>query len=89
MNHMRMQGSTKKEPSSTMTKQFLGRSFNQSRWVGPFKALQVFPHGAMEIENIKNDTRFKVNGQRLKPYLENVSQEQVYVVMDSLKFMTT
>ncbi|CAL2256490.1 unnamed protein product [Prunus armeniaca] len=61
----------------------------KSRWVGPFKALQVFPHGAMEIENIKNDTRFKVNGQRLKPYLENVSQEQVYVVMDSLKFMTT
>ncbi|CAL8167112.1 unnamed protein product [Prunus armeniaca] len=61
----------------------------KSRWVGPFKVLQVFPHGAMEIENIKNGTRFKVNGQRLKPYLENVSQEQVYVVMDSLEFMTT
>ncbi|CAL9012116.1 unnamed protein product, partial [Prunus brigantina] len=49
----------------------------KSRWVGPFKVLQVFPHGAMEIENLKNGTRFKVNGQRLKPYLENVSQEQV------------
>ncbi|CAL2238234.1 unnamed protein product [Prunus armeniaca] len=61
----------------------------KSRWVGPFKVLQVFPHGAMEIENIKNGTRFKVNGQRLKPYLENVSQKQVYVVMDSLEFMTT
>ncbi|CAL2247463.1 unnamed protein product [Prunus armeniaca] len=61
----------------------------KSRWVGPFKVLQVFPHGAMEIENIKNGTRFKVNGQRLKPYLENVSQEQVYVVVDSLEFMTT
>ncbi|CAL8988144.1 unnamed protein product [Prunus brigantina] len=23
----------------------------KSRWVGPFKVLQVFPHGAMEIEN--------------------------------------
>ncbi|CAL9012089.1 unnamed protein product, partial [Prunus brigantina] len=45
----------------------------KSRWVGPFKVLQVFPHGAMEIENLKNGTRFKVNGQRLKPYLENVS----------------
>ncbi|CAL9001072.1 unnamed protein product, partial [Prunus brigantina] len=43
----------------------------KSRWVGPFKVLQVFPHGAMEIENLKNGTRFKVNGQRLKPYLEN------------------
>ncbi|CAL9021106.1 unnamed protein product [Prunus brigantina] len=61
----------------------------KSRWVGPFKVLQVFPHGAMEIENIKNGTHFKVNGQRLKPYLENVSQEQVYVVMDSLEFITT
>ncbi|KAI5335295.1 hypothetical protein L3X38_025428 [Prunus dulcis] len=61
----------------------------KSRWVGPFKMLQVFPHGAMEIGNIKNGTRFKVNGKRLKPYLENVSQEQVYVVMDSLEFMTT
>ncbi|CAL2256198.1 unnamed protein product [Prunus armeniaca] len=61
----------------------------KSRWVGPFKVLQVFPHGAMEIENIKNETYFKVNGQLLKPYLENVSQEQVYVVMDSLEFMTT
>ncbi|KAI5335268.1 hypothetical protein L3X38_025401 [Prunus dulcis] len=61
----------------------------KSRWVGPFKVLQVFPHGAMEIENIKNGTRFKVNGQRLKPYLENVSQEQVYIVIDSLEFMAT
>ncbi|KAI5313224.1 hypothetical protein L3X38_042398 [Prunus dulcis] len=41
----------------------------KSRWVGPFKVLQVFPYGAMEIENIniKNGTHFKVNGQRLKP----------------------
>ncbi|KAI5338675.1 hypothetical protein L3X38_017947 [Prunus dulcis] len=61
----------------------------KSRWVGPFKVLQVFPHGAMEIENIKNGTRLKVNGQRLKPYLENVSQEQVYVVIDFLEFMAT
>ncbi|CAL9029873.1 unnamed protein product [Prunus brigantina] len=61
----------------------------KSRWVGPFKVLQVFPHGAMEIENLKNGTRFKVNGQRLKPYLENVSREQVYAVIDSLEFMTS
>ncbi|KAI5324089.1 hypothetical protein L3X38_033162 [Prunus dulcis] len=66
---------------------FLGKL--KSRWVGPFKVLQVFPHGAMEIENIQNGTHFKVNGQSLKPYLENVSQEQVYVVIDSLEFMAT
>ncbi|KAI5324074.1 hypothetical protein L3X38_033147 [Prunus dulcis] len=61
----------------------------KSRWVGPFQVLQEFPHGAMEIENIKNGTSVKVNGQPLKPCLENVSQEQVYVVVDSLEFMTT
>ena len=36
----------------------------------------VFPHGAIEIENPKNDNIFKVNGQRLKPFLENFSQEE-------------
>ncbi|CAL9012082.1 unnamed protein product, partial [Prunus brigantina] len=41
----------------------------RSRWLGPFKVLQVFPHGAVEIENVRNGTVFKVNGQRLKQYL--------------------
>lgn len=50
--------------------------------------IQVFPHEVVEIENIKNDTRFKVNGQHLKAYLENVAQAQVYLVVDSLKYTT-
>ena len=50
--------------------------------------IQVFPHGAVERENIKNGTRFKVNVQRLKAYLENVAQEQVYLVVDFLEFTT-
>ena len=29
----------------------------------------VFPHGAVLIANPKNNTKFKVNGQRLKPFL--------------------
>ncbi|XP_048430260.1 uncharacterized protein LOC125472647 [Pyrus x bretschneideri] len=61
----------------------------KSRWVGPFKVLIVFPYGAVEIESIENDTHLKVNKQRLKPYLENVTQEQVYLVMDALEFTTT
>ncbi|KAB2611126.1 hypothetical protein D8674_019158 [Pyrus ussuriensis x Pyrus communis] len=60
----------------------------KSRWVGPFKVLQTFPHGAVEIENMKNGTSFKVNGQRLKPYLEKVEEEQVYQVVDFLEFTT-
>ena len=30
----------------------------------------VFPHRAVEIKDPKNGAAFKVNGQRLKPFLE-------------------
>lgn len=39
----------------------------RTRWSGPFKVTQVFPHGAIEVED-KEGSRFKVNGQRLKHY---------------------
>ena len=39
-----------------------------SKWTGPFLITQVFPHGAVELENME-DVRFKVNGQRIKIYL--------------------
>jgi len=42
----------------------------RSRWTGPFIVRSVFPHGAIEIEDPKNGSTFKVNGQRLKPFLE-------------------
>ncbi|KAL5543182.1 hypothetical protein UlMin_010892 [Ulmus minor] len=42
----------------------------RSRWSGPFLVRTIFPHGAVEIENPKNSDVFKVNGQRLKPFLE-------------------
>ena len=32
----------------------------------------VFPHGAVEISDTKNENDFKVNGQCLKPFLESV-----------------
>ena len=47
---------------------FLGKL--QSRWTGPFIVRNFYPHGAIEIENPKNGDMFKVNGQRLKPFLE-------------------
>nr|XP_027093500.1 uncharacterized protein LOC113713896 [Coffea arabica] len=40
----------------------------KSRWSGPFEITQVFPYGVVEVANSRNE-RFKVNGQRLKPYL--------------------
>ncbi|XP_071924688.1 uncharacterized protein [Coffea arabica] len=40
----------------------------KSRWSGSFEVTQVFPYGVVEVANSRNE-RFKVNGQRLKPYL--------------------
>jgi hypothetical protein len=41
----------------------------RSRWAGPYVVKSVAPHGAIEIENESNGNVFKVNGQRLKPFL--------------------
>ncbi|CAL2280276.1 unnamed protein product [Prunus armeniaca] len=43
----------------------------RSRWTGPFLVTQVSPHGAVEIQNMSTGTQFKVNGHRLKHYLES------------------
>ncbi|KAK8991107.1 hypothetical protein V6N11_062131 [Hibiscus sabdariffa] len=48
----------------------------RSKWLGPFTVTEVFPHGAVEIENDSGE-RFKVNGQSLKPYYENAPTELV------------
>ncbi|XP_052209243.1 uncharacterized protein LOC127812756 [Diospyros lotus] len=40
----------------------------RSRWSGPFTVVQVYPYGAVEVTHDTKGT-FKVNEQRLKPYL--------------------
>jgi hypothetical protein len=47
----------------------------KSQWTGRFIIWSVFPHGAVEIEDPNNGNTFKVNGQRLKPFLELRSRE--------------
>ncbi|CAN6716960.1 unnamed protein product [Malus baccata var. baccata] len=42
----------------------------RSKWIGPFEVTQVMPHGAIEIKNLQTEELFKVNGQRLKHYLD-------------------
>ena len=42
-----------------------------SRWIGPFVVLNVFSHGVIEIQNIETNKVFKVNGHKLKPFVEN------------------
>ena len=47
-----------------------------SRWTGPFIVKVVHPYGAVEIENPENGKIFKVNGKRLKPFLENFDRQE-------------
>ncbi|XP_070679611.1 uncharacterized protein [Malus domestica] len=43
----------------------------KSRWTGPYLVTKIFPHGAVEISNEAQGNTFKVNGHRLKPYVES------------------
>ena len=51
----------------------------KSRWSGPFTITKVWPHGAIEVIHPKKGT-FKVNGQRLKPYIGGEDFQKVNVV---------
>jgi hypothetical protein len=42
----------------------------KSKWFGPCVFTQVFPHGALEVHSPQKNQTFKVNGHRVKPYLE-------------------
>ena len=46
------------------------------RWLGPYMVKIVFLHGAIEIKKPLNDNIFKVNSQRLKPFLESFDGEE-------------
>ena len=41
----------------------------KSKWGGPFEVVQVFSYGVLELMNLRDGARFKVNGHRAKPYL--------------------
>ncbi|KAL4378109.1 hypothetical protein GQ457_02G022190 [Hibiscus cannabinus] len=41
----------------------------KSRWSVPFEISQFSPHRAITIKSLKDGHDFKVNGQRLKPYM--------------------
>ena len=47
---------------------FLGKL--KSKWNGPFVLKNVYSYGVVEIKNPKDGVTFKVNGKKLKPYLE-------------------
>ena len=41
----------------------------KSRWTGPFIIHQVHANGSVDLLNYKDNMIFKVNGQRLNPYV--------------------
>ena len=46
-----------------------------SRWPGPFKVLNVYPYGVIEIDTDANGS-FKVNDAQLKHYIAGESLER-------------
>ncbi|XP_070014060.1 uncharacterized protein [Nicotiana sylvestris] len=52
---------------------FLGKL--KSRWSGPFRVVQMFSTGVVEIESEDGTNKFIVNGKRLKHYLGMVEEK--------------
>ncbi|RVW13031.1 hypothetical protein CK203_103645 [Vitis vinifera] len=45
----------------------------KSRWIGPFTIQEVYSNGVVEL--LSSIRTFKVNGQRLKPFLKPFSKD--------------
>ena len=54
----------------------LGPSKLKPRWDGPFIVREVFNHGAVVVEDLRDGRILKINGQRLKPFLGGVIPEE-------------
>ena len=48
----------------------------RSRWTSSFIVKVIYPYDAVEIANPENGKIFKVNGQLLKPFLENFDRQE-------------
>ena len=53
---------------------FLGKL--KSRWTGPIIIHQAYLNGSVDHLNPKDERVFKVNGQRVKPYVVQHSREE-------------
>ncbi|XP_019242313.1 PREDICTED: uncharacterized protein LOC109222407 [Nicotiana attenuata] len=50
----------------------------KSRWSGPFRVVEVFPSGVVEIATENESHTFRVNGQRLKLYVGMSGPKEVF-----------
>ena len=49
----------------------------RSQWMRPYVIPNFFPYGAVKIQDLESGDKFKVNGKRLKQFLELLSIEDV------------
>ena len=53
----------------------------KSRWTGPFIVQQAYPNGSVDLRDPNDDRVFKVNGQRVKPYVvQQVIKEEILLM---------
>ncbi|RVW69897.1 hypothetical protein CK203_059138 [Vitis vinifera] len=55
----------------------------KSRWLGPFTIHQVYSNEVVELLNANSNRTFKVNGHRLKPFVEHFSRDkEEFILLD-------
>ncbi|XP_009785415.2 uncharacterized protein [Nicotiana sylvestris] len=61
----------------------------KSQWSGPFRVVQVFLSGAVEIESEDWTNKFTVNGQRLKHYLGMAEEkgDRVVIILEEPQYV--
>ena len=53
----------------------------KSRWMGPFIVQQAYPNGSVDLRDPSDNRIFKVNGQRVKPYvMQQVIKEEILLM---------
>ena len=54
----------------------------KSRWIGPFIVQQAYPNGLVDLLNPNDNRVFKVNGQRVKPYVvqQTTHMEEILIL---------
>ncbi|KAL6332974.1 hypothetical protein AAG906_019989 [Vitis piasezkii] len=69
--------------SCFMTLSFIFSGKLKSRWTGSFIIHDVQSNGVVELLNFNSTRTFKVNGHRLKPYLESFSRDkEEFILLD-------
>ena len=53
----------------------------KSRWTGPFIVQQAYPNGSVDPLNQNDNRIFKVNGQRVKPYVVQQSADKEEILL--------